>query len=288
MTSQGFYDRPSAGQPSAGIPTGDESRYADGHRQGEVLFRFGTRTDVTRDMPGWFVADGTQPDLIINGTNYGKPNLSKRVVMGADGSAGFAIGNTGGSDGVPAHTHAFTQPNNHVFTQPSAHGITQPVFAAPAAHNITQPTIANNSGAQTHDNNHSITQPTAHGNHGYTLTEFTATGLAAGATGLYAIVKAVGLGLHGDSSLTHTNNHSGTAATAHSDHPVHNHLLNVNVALDHNHDAPARTTDVALTNNHSGGAVDPHTGGAVGAVTSPSTGNYPPYVAVWPLIKVYA
>lgn len=260
-------DNPNArspiGQPNVGIPSGDEVRYADGHKVGEVVYRFGARDNVTIDMPGWYVADGTQPDLVINGVSYGKPNLTKRVIMGADGSAGFTVGATGGSSGVPAHTHAFTQPNNHTFTHESGHGVTQPVFAGPAGH--TSPF--------SHTNNHAGTAVAAH-----------VIGMAEVSAAIFTPGSGIWIGYNSSLALLQSSysHPTITQPTSHADH-----------VFDHNHDAPARTTDVALSNGgtagtpHSGGGVDPHAGGAVGAVTSPSSGNYPPYVAVWPLLKVF-
>lgn len=300
--------RPPGAQESAGLATGDEYRFADGHKVGEVVYRFGARDTVTRDMPGWFVADGTQPDLIVAGVNYGKPDLRGRFLVGANDDLGgggtFPVGATGGSSNLSAHTHAFTQPNNHVFTQPSAHVITQPVFAGPPAHVITQPVF----GAPTA---HTITQPVvanhaALGTHAHAL-PFAKT---SGGTGTFWIIPSSTYGVDGSTPATEStlapSSSGGTAvfpmlSSAVSAGTPAAHSLSTNVALSNNHDAPARTTDVALTNNphpdpvrtvdvalsnnHSGGAVDPHAGGAVGAVVG-TVAQIPPYYAVWPLIKV--
>lgn len=250
------YARPTPGYQTSGQP-GSPEVTSDGFRVGMVAYRFGTAASVVRDLPGWYVADGTQPAVVIDGVSY-QPNLTKRVILGADGSAGFAAGDTGGSD---AHVHPFTHE--------LAHGITQPVFAGPAAHTD-----------HGHSNNHSVTQPSAHAdhsnhlNHSFLVVEFTATGLAAGGgTGLAAWAVTPGSGTHNegvshDAHSAHTNNHSGGTVAAHGDH-----------THDNNHGAPARTTDVALTNNA------PHAGGSVDAATGAN--KYPPYVAVWPIIKVY-
>lgn len=247
------YARPPQAQESAGLDTGGETRYADGRKVGEVSYRFGRRADVTRDMPGWYIADGTQPDLVYAGVNYGKPNLTGRVPIGANDDAGgagtFPVGATGGSSALTAHTHAFTQPT---------------------AHSITQPVVGDHS-TISHSANHSGTAVAAHSNH-LSHSAHTANGQVEvqvlGGSGFW--VNYYGSGALAQAALVHDNNHSAhdqnhtvTQPTAHADHTVTAHAL---------------TTNVALSNNHSGGAV--------GAVSGGAGTQLPPYLAVWPLIKI--
>ena len=258
------------GQPGVGIGVGEEQLYQDGFKKGEFVFRLGTRTSVLRDRPGWVIADGTQTvDLIIDNVNYGKPNLMKRLLMGVDeATVGFAPGDTGGTD---VHDHGFTQPNNHVVTQPSAHVITQPVFAAPTAHTITQPVVSN------------------HGNHKHEL-PYSSDNIGGGnlyiaTSGVFGFGAATSIAVQSTIAKVAAGPFNITPHLSNNENATLTHALGTNVGLSNNHDAPSRTTDVALTNNHAGTAVDAHAGGDV----QPAAGDnkYPPYLAAWPLLKVY-
>lgn len=258
MSEASPFARPAPGYETQGQPSAEQV-YSDGFRPGDIKYAYGVLSELLALNPGWALADGTV--TLRDGST--PPDLRDRFLVGAGTT--YALGATGGSATIAAHTHSFTQPNNHVFTQPTAHAITQPVFGDHSAHD-----------ALVHDANHAGAAAAAHGNHSGTdlqFIEFTATGLAAGGgTGWYAHAPgAVGLGLH-QKSLAHTNNHTVTQPNAHSNHTVSAHSA-------HN-----RTTDVALTNNHAGGAVDPHAGGAVGAVVG-SPAQLPPYAALYCLIK---
>jgi len=129
-----------------------------------------------------------------------------RVLVGLDnGDSDFnVVEETGGSKTNTPSAHAGTAVGNHVFTQPGAH----------ANHVFTQPA------------NHTVTQPTAHG----TLTHTT----AADSTTSGGTAKVVA------TTHTLTNNHAGTAVSAHASGAVDAHSA------------------------HSGGAVDAH------SVTQPS------------------
>jgi hypothetical protein len=139
------YARPAGAQESAGLSTGDEYRYADGRKVGEVSYRFGARATVTRDMPGWFIADGTQPDLVVAGVNYGKPDLRERNLVGANVDAGgagtFPVGATGGAVimTMPVGTVHYDDAEIAVNPEETKHDITQPIFAPPAAHVVAGP-----------------------------------------------------------------------------------------------------------------------------------------------------
>lgn len=268
--------RPIGGQPGAGLGVGEEQLYQDGFKVGDVVHRFGTRDSVTRDRPGWYIADGTQPDLIIDGVSYGKPDLTKRVIMGADGSAGFDSGDTGGSS---AHVHPFTHESAHAITQPTAHGITQPVFDAPAAHVVSGPTIADHT-----DHKHGTPFAKAVGGTGqlYMLPSST---YGIGPSLASESVSAAPTGTGGTVVGTEM---TGTPLTTVGAALTLTHTVSAVPTLTNNHAAPNRSTDVALTHNHDGVALSnnsPHAGGSVDAATGDN--RYPSYVAVWPLLKVF-
>lgn len=247
---------------SAGLATNDETRYADGRKVGEVTYRFGARATVTRDMPGWYIADGTQPDLVVAGANYGKPNLAGRFIVGANDDAGgpgtFPFGATGGSSAVVAHSHDFTHEAAHAVTDPNPTVSQQPEFSAPSEHVISQPVFA---------------APTAHSPHSGTPLEVTAF------LGSGVWVNAYTTAALGNAGRVHDNNHiAGGITTAvtltnnvggHAPSPL-NRSNNVLLAED----------DVTLSNNA------PHAGGAVGAISGAAPAQLPPYIAVWPLIKI--
>ncbi len=238
---------------SAGLATGDETKFSDGRKVGEVTYRFGARATVTRDMPGWFIADGTQPiDLIVAGVNYGKPNLTGRMIVGANDDAGgggtFPVNATGGSTTLAAHTHEFTQPS---------------------AHSITQPIVGNHS-TISHTANHTGTALLSHSTHtGHTDHPGTqAELLVTPGSGVWintynSSANAAAARTHDHNHDAHDNNHTVFQPDAHGDHTPSAHAL---------------TTDVALTNNHSGGAV--------GAVSGASASPLPPYISLYPLIKL--
>lgn len=245
------YTVASQGYETSGQPQGDEHHYADGRKKGEVTYRFGAQADVTKDMPGWYIADGTQPDLVIDGVNYGKPNLTQRFVVGADGSAGFDIGDTGGSDELTEHQHDFTQPLAHGITDPNPTVSAQPVFG-----DHDGPT----------ELPHSSSTVGAHDTHGaVTATEVQVTTSA---------VSGVWVSSYGSSA-------NAAAARAHSAHAAHDHPAHADLVHVRTQDVALAEDDVTLTNN------SPHAGGEVGDVESGPLTQLPPYLAVWPLIKVY-
>lgn len=271
------FRRTDTAQASTGVAVGEEQLYADGFRKGEFIFRLGTRESVLRDRPGWVIADGTQDvDLEIDGVNYGKPDLTKRFLIGADGlGAGFDPGDTGGSDAVPPHDHDFTHESAHAVTDPDPTVTQQPTFAAHGDHGLSA---------------HSVTQPSAHSDHGAvghsgshtgTPAEFTATPGSGVWINTYNSSANANTGrshanpaVADHSAQTHDNNHSGAAVGNHSDlSHNNNHSRTADVTLAEN--------DVTLSNN------SPHAGGDVGSVTAGAAVQYPRYLAAWPLLKVY-
>jgi hypothetical protein len=151
-----------------------------------------------------------------------------------------ASGNTGGSDDAMAHTHAFTQP--------SAHEITQPTFNTPTLSHA----------AHSHGSSNMFACINAFDTANYTRWigrgSFASTSVVAceiWAGGSNATVG--GVAISGNTDSTTDSSHAAAACT--------------------------RTTDVALTNNHSGGAV--------GAVNESRTGqNMPAYYSLIFIIRM--
>ncbi len=257
------------GQPGEGIAVGEEQLYQDGFKKGEFVFRLGTRESVLRDRPGWVIADGTQTvDLVIDGVNYGKPDLRRRLLMGVEeGTAGWDPGDTGGTD---VHDHGFTQPNNHVVTQPTAHVVTDAVIST---HVVTAPVLADHAALTAH--HHLLPFGKADALAGslyiYDRDTFGITDPGIGSQSIIAAADAAGANPH----MMRSQSVTGGTPNAHTFSTALN-ITNLNHPL---------TSGVTLSNNHVGTAVDAHAGGDV----LPPTGDNknPRYLAAWPLLKVY-
>jgi hypothetical protein len=215
---------PTTAQPSPGLAVGEGHFYSDGFRPGDFKYSYGVLEQLLQRNPGWKLADGTV--VLQDGTT--PPDMRDRFLVGA-GSA-YALGATGGSANLAAHTHDFTQPTPHAITQPAfgAH-------AALAAHQHALPFAKTPGGT----GNLLLFPPSDYGGAPAGTIESYATPIANVTGGL---TRMLSQGVSGGTPDAHT-----------------------------------RTTDVALTNNHAGGAV--------GSVTG-TVAELPPYAALYILVKV--
>ena len=216
------------------------------------------RDPSTYPVPtGWTIMDGTAVDPVSGDTTA---NMKGKFPMGAGGA--YALLSTGGSDS-----------HDHTFTHESAHAITQPVFAGSTGHTITQP-VVDNHGAISHTNDHSSNLThSAHAHTIYGAAPTTTEVLNTPATGLWVVYNAAAGTAAGQNTATTTDN--AHTMSQHGSHTIDTHGLSTNVSLTNNspHTTPTRSVDVALTNNHSGGAVQSKT-------------TLPPYaVSFWWMMK---
>jgi microcystin-dependent protein len=225
--------------------------------------------------------------------NFRLPDLRGRFIGGKDDMGGSAasritsavtidgtiLGKSGGSQSQASNVTV----GNHTFTQPSAHVVTQPVL-----------------------NDHTFTQPSAHGNisidHGHTFNQPSAHGITQPTFNTPAHYH--GTGTISISTVTTSNNNGGSApwhdggsvrlqsgsnlgggiTTGGVKDAWHTHTFSVpngNFAGNVGNtggsagDAAfgnARTTDVALTNNHAGGSVVSLSGSSVALTNNHSGG----------------
>lgn len=271
------FSRPATGFAGQPQPSTQEQTYVDGFRPGDVKYSYGVLDMLLKVNPGWYLADGTV--VLQDGTT--PPDLRGRFIIGADGTT-FPHGGTGG-----------TASHVHPFTHEAAHNIIQPVFDAPAAHAITQPVFtASGTSSLSHTHNHDgsavtahgITQPVVRSHTPANIIEIAQTPGSGIWTWVWVSAAAAGADLaHGlTTNVALSANHTVTQPTAHDDHSLGAITLTrtVDVALTNNHAAPVRSVDVALGNNS-----PTHVGGSVDAATG--VNKYPPYAALWPLIKKF-
>jgi len=177
------------------------------------------------------------------------PNMVQKYPRGNTTSGAAGGANTQASNVTIA---------NHVFTQPSAHGITQPTFSVPA-HYHGRGTLGASADGNT-VNADSVMRP---------------SGGAASSMKMVADDRWSDGNFYNWGSVTIPLSNHGHSVTLTGSIGATTGGSNGDAAF-----GASRTTDVALTNNHTGGGVDAH------AVTNSAVNNEPAYVEVVWVIRV--
>ena len=181
------------------------------------------------------------------------PNMYQKYTRGG--------GTSGAQSGANTQASEVTI-SDHSFTQPSAHGITQPTFTSPAHYHG----FGSGSGLGGGSHQHKI-QETAGGNFMFVANVFNTTGSAGGA-GQTANPNQTATLIASDYGSIPDHGHTGYIGLV-------NGGVNGNAAM-----GDSRTTDVGLTNNHTGGGVSTH------GVTNNAVNNEPAYTEVVWIIRV--